>query len=101
MKDIDVAAESLKHAKKEGSILELEHLKFISNINLIQIKTLLLILQEKAVSHAKKYVEDIEFYAEDAGRTENDFLAKVCEEVIKSGATVLNIPDTTGFCLPE
>ncbi|AOW10072.1 2-isopropylmalate synthase [Flavobacterium gilvum] len=54
-----------------------------------------------AVAHAKTYVEDVEFYAEDAGRTENAFLAKVCEEVIKSGATVLNIPDTTGYCLPE
>ena len=54
-----------------------------------------------AVKHAKQYVEDIEFYAEDAGRTNNDFLAKVCEEVIKVGATVLNIPDTTGYCLPE
>jgi len=46
-------------------------------------------------------MQKIEFYAEDAGRTDNDFLAKVCEEVIKSGATVLNIPDTTGYCLPE
>jgi len=54
-----------------------------------------------AVAHAKKYVEDVEFYAEDAGRTDNAFLARVCEEVIKSGATVLNIPDTTGYCLPE
>ncbi|WP_281224980.1 2-isopropylmalate synthase [Flavobacterium aquiphilum] len=54
-----------------------------------------------AVAHAKSYVEDVEFYAEDAGRTDNAFLAKVCEEVIKSGATVLNIPDTTGYCLPE
>jgi len=54
-----------------------------------------------AVSHAKKYVDDVEFYAEDAGRTENIFLARICEEVIKAGATVLNIPDTTGYCLPE
>ncbi|MDA7808546.1 2-isopropylmalate synthase, partial [Flavobacteriaceae bacterium] len=54
-----------------------------------------------AVTHAKSYVEDVEFYAEDAGRTENEFLAKVCEAVIKAGATVLNIPDTTGYCLPE
>ena len=54
-----------------------------------------------AVSYAKSKVEDVEFYAEDAGRTENSFLAKVCEEVIKAGATVLNIPDTTGYCLPE
>lgn len=54
-----------------------------------------------AVKLAKKYVEDVEFYAEDAGRTDNDFLAKICEEAIKAGATVLNIPDTTGYCLPE
>ncbi|AFJ90986.1 2-isopropylmalate synthase [Blattabacterium sp. (Blaberus giganteus)] len=54
-----------------------------------------------AVKYAKKFVEDVEFYAEDAGRTENEFLAKVCENVIKYGATVINIPDTTGYCLPE
>ena len=54
-----------------------------------------------AVKLAKKYVEDVEFYAEDAGRTDNEFLAHVCEQAIKAGATVLNIPDTTGYCLPE
>ena len=54
----------------------------------------------EAVAYAKKYVDDVEFYAEDAGRTDNAFLAKVCQEVIKAGATVLNIPDTTGYCLP-
>ncbi|HCO82696.1 MAG TPA: 2-isopropylmalate synthase, partial [Arenibacter sp.] len=47
------------------------------------------------------FVEDVEFYAEDAGRTDNEFLARVCEAVVKAGATVLNIPDTTGYCLPE
>ena len=100
-KDIDVAAESLKHAKKPRihtgigtSEIHIKH-KFNSN------KDSIIDLAKKAVSHAKKYVRDIEFYAEDAGRTENDFLAKVCEEVIKSGATVLNIPDTTGYCLPS
>ncbi len=100
-KDIDVAAESLKLAKKPRihtgigtSEIHIKH-KFNSNKNSI------IDLAKKAVSHAKKYIEDIEFYAEDAGRTENDFLAKVCEEVIKSGATVLNIPDTTGYCLPS
>ena len=57
--------------------------------------------------HSKQYlrlnlfVEDVEFYAEDAGRTENEYLARVCEAAIKGGATVLNIPDTTGYCLPE
>ena len=54
-----------------------------------------------AVSYAKSFVEDVEFYAEDAGRTDNEYLARVCEAVIKAGATVLNIPDTTGYCLPE
>jgi 2-isopropylmalate synthase len=55
----------------------------------------------EAVSYAKTFVDDVEFYAEDAGRTDNEFLAKVCTEVVKAGATVLNIPDTTGYCLPE
>jgi 2-isopropylmalate synthase len=54
-----------------------------------------------AVRLAKSFVEDVEFYAEDAGRTENEFLARVCEAAIKAGATVLNIPDTTGYCLPH
>jgi 2-isopropylmalate synthase len=53
-----------------------------------------------AVKLAKSFVEDVEFYAEDAGRTENEFLAKVIEAAIKAGATVVNIPDTTGYCLP-
>lgn len=55
----------------------------------------------QAVKLAKSYVEDVEFYAEDAGRTDNEFLAKVVEQVIKAGATVVNIPDTTGYCLPH
>ena len=53
------------------------------------------------MTYAKTFVEDVEFYAEDAGRTDNEFLARVCEAVVKAGATVLNIPDTTGYCLPE
>ena len=55
----------------------------------------------KAVKMARKYTDDVEFYAEDAGRTDNEYLAKVIEAVIAAGATVVNIPDTTGFCLPE
>ncbi|MEY4134705.1 MAG: hypothetical protein RL386_1055, partial [Bacteroidota bacterium] len=54
-----------------------------------------------AVKYAKSFVEDVEFYAEDAGRTDNEYLAQVIEAVLKAGATVLNIPDTTGYCLPE
>ena len=100
-KDIDVAAQALKHAKKPrihtGIGTSDSHIKHKFNSNREQI----IERAVGAVKHAKQYVEDIEFYAEDAGRTDNDFLAKVCEEVIKAGATVLNIPDTTGYCLPE
>ena len=100
-KDIDVAAQALKHAKKPrihtGIGTSDSHIKHKFNSNREQI----IERAVGAVKHAKQYVEDIEFYAEDAGRTDNDFLARVCEEVIKAGATVLNIPDTTGYCLPE
>ena len=54
-----------------------------------------------AVAFAKKFVEDVQFYAEDAGRTDNEYLARVVEAVIRAGATVINIPDTTGYCLPS
>lgn len=99
--DIDVAAAALKHAKRPrihtGIGTSQSHILHKLNTTPEDI-----IARAKfAVAHAKSYVEDVEFYAEDAGRTDNAFLAKVCEEVIKSGATVLNIPDTTGYCLPE
>lgn len=55
----------------------------------------------EAVKYAKKYVSDVEFFAEDAGRADLDFLVKMVEEVINAGATVVNIPDTTGYCFPE
>ena len=100
-KDIDVAAQALKNAKRPrihtGIGTSDSHIKHKFNSSREQI----IDRAVGAVKHAKQYVEDIEFYAEDAGRTDNDFLAKVCEEVIKAGATVLNIPDTTGYCLPE
>ncbi len=99
--DIDVAAAALKHAKKPrihtGIGTSNSHIVHKLNTTREDI----IARAKYAVSYAKSYVEDVEFYAEDAGRTENDFLARVCEEVIKSGATVLNIPDTTGYCLPE
>ena len=53
------------------------------------------------MKYARRYVEDVEFYAEDAGRTDNEYLARVVEAVVKAGATVVNIPDTTGYCLPS
>ncbi len=100
-KDIDVAAEALKQAKRPRihtgigtSDSHITH-KFRATRDQIIERA------EKAVAYAKRYVEDVEFYAEDAGRTDNEFLARVCERVIAAGATVLNIPDTTGYCLPE
>lgn len=99
--DIDVAAAALKHAKRPrihtGIGTSESHILHKLNTTREDI----IARAKYAVSHAKSYVEDVEFYAEDAGRTDNAFLAKVCEEVIKSGATVLNIPDTTGYCLPD
>ncbi len=100
-KDIDVAAESLKYAKKgrihTGIGTSDFHIfqKLHSNHDAIIERAV------AAVKYAKKYVEDVEFYAEDAGRTENEYLAKVVEAVIKAGATVVNIPDTTGYTLPN
>jgi 2-isopropylmalate synthase len=100
-KDIEVAAEALKDAKKSrihtGIGTSDSHIiyKFNSTREKIIERAV------SAVSYAKSFVEDIEFYAEDAGRTDNEYLARVCEAVIKAGATVLNIPDTTGYCLPE
>jgi 2-isopropylmalate synthase len=99
--DIKVAAEALKYAKKPrihtGIGTSDSHIihKFKSNQDAIIERAV------RAVSYAKSFVEDVEFYAEDAGRTDNEYLARVCEAVIKAGATVLNIPDTTGYCLPQ
>jgi 2-isopropylmalate synthase len=100
-KDIDVAAQALKPAKRSrihtGIGTSESHMRYKFNATPDQILERAI----AAVSHAKSFVEDVEFYAEDAGRTDNEFLARVCEAVIKVGATVLNIPDTTGYCLPE
>ena len=100
-KDIDVAAEALRSARRPrihtGIGTSESHIRYKFNSTPEKI----IERAVAAVSHAKKYVDDVEFYAEDAGRTENIFLARICEEVIKAGATVLNIPDTTGYCLPE
>ncbi len=100
-KDIDVAAEALKYAVKKrihtGIGTSYYHINYKLNSNRDEI----IKRAVEAVKYAKKYVEDVEFYAEDAGRTENDYLARVVEAVIKAGATVVNIPDTTGYCLPQ
>jgi 2-isopropylmalate synthase len=100
-KDIEVAAEAIKSARRPrihtGIGTSDSHIQF-------KLKTTREDVLERAVSavkYAKSFVEDVEFYAEDAGRTDNVFLAQVIEAVIAAGATVLNIPDTTGYCLPE
>ncbi len=99
--DIRVAAEALKFARKPrihtGIGTSDSHINF-------KFKTTQKDILERAfaaVKYAKSFVEDVEFYAEDAGRTDNEYLARVCEVAIKAGATVLNIPDTTGYCLPH
>ena len=100
-KDIEVAAAALKYAKRArihtGIGTSQSHI--IHKLKSTQEKILERAVE--AVKYAKRFVEDVEFYAEDAGRTDNEYLARVIEAVIKAGATVLNIPDTTGYCLPE
>jgi 2-isopropylmalate synthase len=99
--DIKVAAEALKYAKHArihtGIGTSDSHIQFKFKSNREDI----LKRAYNAVKYAKSFVEDVEFYAEDAGRTDNDYLARVCEVAIEAGATVLNIPDTTGYCLPH
>lgn len=99
--DIDVAFDALKYAKHKrihtGIGTSDEHIKYKFN------STREKILEQAvaATKYAKRFVDDVEFYCEDAGRTDNEYLAQVVEAVIKAGATVVNIPDTTGYCLPQ
>ncbi|MFA5714080.1 MAG: 2-isopropylmalate synthase [Bacteroidales bacterium] len=100
-KDIKVAADSLHFAKRKRihtgigtSDYHILH-KFKSN------REETLQRAVAAVKYARRFVDDVEFYAEDAGRSENQYLAQVIEAVIKAGATVVNIPDTTGYCTPQ
>jgi 2-isopropylmalate synthase len=99
--DIEVAAAALKPAKRfrihtgiGTSDLHIKH-KFNSTREEIIERAV------KAVTTARNFTDDVEFYAEDAGRTDNEYLARVIEAVVKAGATTLNIPDTTGYCLPH
>ncbi len=100
-KDIKTAAEALKFAKRPrihtGIGTSDSHINYKLHSNQEDILERAI----AAVKYAKSFVEDVEFYAEDAGRTDNEYLARVIEAVIKAGATVVNIPDTTGYCLPE
>ena len=99
--DIKVAAESLQYAKRGrihtgigASDYHIQH-KFKSTREQIIERGV------AAVKYAKSFVEDVEFYAEDAGRADHEFLARMVEAMIKAGATVINVPDTTGYCTPE
>ena len=99
--DIDMANLALKNAKRKrihtgigASDIHIKH-KFNSTREKILEQAV------AAVKYSKKFFEDVEFYPEDAGRADQDFLCKMVEEVIKAGATVINIPDTTGYNLPE
>ena len=100
-KDIEVAAEALHYAERKrihtGIGTSPWHIRY-------KIRTTpeeIIKRAVDAVKYARKFTDDVEFYAEDAGRSENEYLARVTEAVIKAGATVVNIPDTTGYCLPE
>lgn len=99
--DIDVAADSLKYAKypriHTGIGSSDMHIKYKFNST----REKILERAVEAVKYAKKFVEDVEFYAEDAGRADNEFLAQMIEAVIAAGATVVNIPDTNGYCMPD
>ena len=99
--DIKVAAEALQYARHKrihtGIGTSDPHIRYKFNSTREEI----IERAVAAVSYARKFVEDVQFYAEDAGRTDNEYLARVVEAVIKAGATVINIPDTTGYCLPE
>ena len=99
-KDIEVAGLALKHAKRgrihTGIGTSDSHIKSKFNSNRDEI----LVRAVQAVKWARNFTDDVEFYAEDAGRTDNEYLARVVEAVIAAGATTVNIPDTTGYCLP-
>lgn len=100
-KDIECAAEAVKKAVRPrihtGIGTSEQHIL----TKLRTTREVVLERTKRCVSYAKNFVDDVEFYAEDAGRTDNEFLAQVIQVAVDAGATVLNIPDTTGYCLPE
>jgi 2-isopropylmalate synthase len=100
-KDIEVAGEALRPAKRKRIHTGIGTSDFHIRSKFNATREEILDRAVQAVKWARNYTDDVEFYAEDAGRTDNEYLARVCEAVIKAGATVLNIPDTTGYCLPQ
>ena len=100
-KDIEVAAQALKHAKRPRIHTGIGTSDFHIKSKFNSTREEILARAVQAVKWARNFTDDVEFYAEDAGRTDNEYLARVIEAVIKAGATVCNIPDTTGYCLPD
>lgn len=100
-KDIEIAATALKFAKKKRIHTGIGTSDYHIKYKFRSTREEVIERAVKAVKYAKNFVEDVEFYAEDAGRSNNEYLARVIEAVINAGATVVNIPDTTGYCLPN
>jgi len=100
-KDIEVAAQALKYAKRSRIHTGIGTSDFHIKSKFNSTREEILKRAAQCVTWAKNFTDDVEFYAEDAGRTDNDYLARVIEAVIKAGATTVNIPDTTGYCLPH
>ena len=100
-KDIEVAAEALKFAQRGRIHTGIGTSDYHIYEKLNSTPEEIIRQAVEAVKYARRFVEDVEFYAEDAGRTAEEYLARVIEAVIQAGATVVNIPDTTGYCLPN
>jgi 2-isopropylmalate synthase len=100
-KDIEVAAEALKTAKRSRIHTGIGTSDFHIKSKFNSTREEILQRAVQAVKWARNFTDDVEFYAEDAGRTDNEYLARVVEAVIAAGATTVNIPDTTGYCLPH
>ncbi|MGN6267774.1 MAG: 2-isopropylmalate synthase [Ginsengibacter sp.] len=100
-KDIEVAAQALKYAKRSRIHTGIGTSDFHIKSKFNSTREEILKRAAQCVTWAKNFTDDVEFYAEDAGRTDNEYLARVIEAVIKAGATTVNIPDTTGYCLPH
>ena len=100
-KDIEVAAEALRPAKRKRIHTGIGTSDFHIQSKFKSTREEILQRAIQCVKWARQFTDDVEFYAEDAGRTDNDYLARVVEAVIKAGATTVNIPDTTGYCLPN
>jgi 2-isopropylmalate synthase len=100
-KDIEAAAGALRYAKRPrihtGIGTSDMHIQYKFNATRDEILERAI----KATRFARRFTDDVEFFCEDAGRSDNAFLARVVEAVIAAGATTVNIPDTTGYCLPH